>query len=247
MSCAIACQRLTLRYGRHVAVEALDAEFEAGSLTALVGPNGAGKSTLLEAIVSGTGTAEGRIECRDGERRSLAYLPQQPQIDRGFPISVQGLVAMGFWARLGAWQRLKRAEHNEIRRALEAVGLRSHATRPIASLSGGEFQRALFARIIVQQARLILLDEPFAAVDEETSRALQDIILRWHGEQRTVIVALHDLEIVRARFPGALWLDRIKLAHGRAEDVLREIERARSVSGFPSRVHAHHDHEVASC
>ncbi len=246
MSCAISCHSLTLRYGRHVAVEGLDAEFSTGSLTALIGPNGAGKSTLLNAVVSDERAAEGRIE-RRGDRRSLAYLSQQPRIDRSFPIDVEGLVAMGFWARRGAWRRLQPADHNELRRALDAVGLAAHGARPIASLSGGEFQRALFARIIVQDARLILLDEPFAAVDENTSIHLQDIILRWHREQRTVVVALHDLQIVRARFPGALWLDRIKLAHGPAEDVLREIERVRDASGSLPRLHVHGEREARSC
>jgi len=246
MSCAIVCHRLTLRYGRHVAVERLDAEFGTGSLTALIGPNGAGKSTLLNAIVSDERTAEGSIECRDGGRRSLAYLPQQPRIDRSFPINVEELVAMGFWARRGAWRRLKSSDRDQLRRALESVGLAAHGTRPIASLSGGQFQRALFARIIVQDARLVLLDEPFSAVDEHTSRVLQDIILRWHEERRTVVVALHDLQIVRAHFPGALWLDRIKLGHGPSEDVLREIEQFRGARESVPRRHVHEAHGIGS-
>ncbi len=224
MSCSILCRQLTLRYGQHVAVEDLDAEIESGSLTALIGPNGAGKSTLLDAIVGNRAPVRGQIAVRNQGHGSIAYLPQHPQVDRSFPIDVAGLVAMGLWTRRGAWRRWRRQDREDVNHALETLGLVDHARRPISALSGGEFQRALFARILIQDARLILLDEPFAAVDEQTSYALQEIILRWHREGRTVMTVLHDLDLVRALFPEAMWLDRRKMAHGRTEAVLEDVQ-----------------------
>jgi zinc/manganese transport system ATP-binding protein len=224
MSWSILCRDLTLCYGQHTAVENLDAEIESGTLTALIGPNGAGKSTLLEAVVGNCVPAHGQIVVCEQSRGAIAYLPQHSRIAGDLPIHVAGLVSMGLWTRRGAWGRRRRQDREDVRRAIEALGLTGLAQRPIGALSGGEYQRALFARILVQDACLILLDEPFAAVDEQTALLLQEVILRWHSEGRTVVTVLHDLYLVRTLFPRTLWLDRRKMAHDRTPVVLDEVQ-----------------------
>jgi zinc/manganese transport system ATP-binding protein len=113
--------------------------------------------------------------------------------------------------------------------ALAAVGLSDFAQQTLDTLSGGQVQRALFARVLLQDARLILLDEPFTAIDMKTTEDLIDIILRWHGEKRTVMAILHDVDLVLGRFPETLLLAREPIAWGRTAEVLepKNLQRAR--------------------
>jgi zinc/manganese transport system ATP-binding protein len=220
MTAAIRFRDLTLGYDRHPAVHHLNGHVTAGSLLALVGPNGAGKTTLLKGIVGLLPPLSGAIE-RNVSTREVAYLPQIAEIDRSFPISVYDLVAMGLWRRAGAGGRIGRNERAIIERALSTVGLEGFEDRPIGTLSGGQMQRALFARLLLQDARLILLDEPFASLDAGTVADLLELIRRWHAEQRTVVAVLHDYDLVRERFPEALLLARSPVAWGPTEEVLR--------------------------
>ena len=219
---------LTLGYDRHPAVHHLSGAFAAGSLTAIVGPNGAGKSTLLKAIAGLKTPLSGRIDRAGVDRRDLAYLPQQAEIDRSFPISVADCVAMGHWHKVGPFGRIGRAMRDEAARALDAVGLGGFGRRPIGSLSAGQFQRVLFARMLLQDARVILLDEPFAALDARTTADLLDVVGRWHGERRTVVAVLHDLDQVRGHFPQTLLLARDPIAWGTTADVLTDAHLARA-------------------
>ena len=158
---------------------------------------------------------------RNGLRvRDIAYLPQIADIDRSFPINVYDLVAMGLWRRSGLFGGFGRIEHEKIEDAIAAVGLTGFEGRPIATLSGGQMQRTLFARLLLQDARVIVLDEPFTAVDMKTASDLFELVLRWHGERRTVIAALHDLDLVKASFPEALLLAREPVAWGPTSEVL---------------------------
>ena len=216
---AVAFQNLTLGYDRHPAVHHLQTEVEAGSLTAIVGPNGAGKSTLLKGVTGVLAPLEGRVEFGGLEREDIAYLPQESDIDRSFPISVVDLVAMGLWREIGAFGWLGRRRQARVDAALAAVGLTGFEARPIGSLSGGQMQRALFARLLLQDARLVLLDEPFTAIDERTMADLVEIVRRWHHEGRTVLAVLHDHDTVRAHFPRTLMLARELIAHGPTVDV----------------------------
>ncbi|MBD3788523.1 MAG: ABC transporter ATP-binding protein [Sphingomonadales bacterium] len=226
---AIVLHDLTLGYDRHPAVHHLDATIATGSLTAIVGPNGAGKSTLLKGIVGALTPLEGKIT-RDPAR--LAYLPQQAEIDRSFPISVRDLVAMGLWAEIGAFGRIRPAQADRIAAALAAVGLTGFERRPIGALSGGQMQRVLFARLLLQDAEVILLDEPFTAIDARTAADLMALVQRWHGEGRTVLAVLHDLDTVRAEFPDTLMIARELVAHGPTAQVLTaaNLLRARAMS-----------------
>lgn len=198
---------LTVGYRERLAVEALSGVFAPGSLTAIVGANGAGKTTLLHAIAGLVPPRHGSIDIAGRETPAdLAYLPQSNAIDRDFPISVLEFAALGGWARIGALGRVPPDLRPRVMNALQAVGLDELATRRLGELSVGEFRRALFARVIVQDAAVVLLDEPFAGVDAATSTDLLRLLQRWHGEGRTVMVALHDLEQVIAIFPQTLVL-----------------------------------------
>ncbi|MGA2127906.1 MAG: zinc ABC transporter ATP-binding protein AztA [Xanthobacteraceae bacterium] len=211
---------LTLGYDRHPAVHHLDGEVAAGSLTAIVGPNGAGKSTLFKGIVGMIRPLAGRIDRNGVGVREIAYLPQIAEIDRSFPINVFDMVAMGLWRSAGLLGGIGRAARHKVEEAIAAVGLTGFEERPIATLSGGQMQRTLFARLLLQDARLIVLDEPFTAVDAKTAADLFDLVARWHAEARTILASLHDLELVRSRFPEALLLARQPVAWGPTAAVL---------------------------
>jgi zinc/manganese transport system ATP-binding protein len=218
---AVTLRDLTVAYRERVAVESVSGRFEAGSLTAVVGANGAGKTTLLQAIAGLIVPRRGSTDIA-GETvpAALAYLPQSDSIDRDFPISVLEFAALGGWARIGALGSVPRDLRLRGRNALQAVGLDDLAGRMLGELSVGQFRRALFARVIVQDAPLVLLDEPFAGVDAATSGDLLRLVQRWHGEGRTLIVALHDLEQVLATFPETLLLARKAIAWGDTLKVL---------------------------
>ena len=220
---------LTLGYDRHPAVHHLDYAIRAGALVAVVGPNGAGKSTLLKGTAGSLAPLEGKIRLTGIKSSDIAYLPQQSDIDRSFPISVFDMVAMGMWQKAGAFRRFGREGNRKVGEVLDIVGLGGFEKRPIGTLSGGQMQRSLFARLLLQDARLILLDEPFTAIDSATVRDLKALIRRWHGELRTVVAVLHDLDQVRTDFPETLLMAREQIAAGPTEDVLStaNLDRAR--------------------
>jgi len=213
-------QNLTLGYERHPAVHHLDGVVKDGALVAVVGPNGAGKSTLLKGIVGALKPLAGSIERRGFDNRGIAYLPQIPDIERSFPISVYDMVAMGLWKSRGVFGGIAGKDHHAIAAAIATVGLSGFERRAIGTLSGGQMQRMLFARLVAQDAQIILLDEPFAAIDTRTSAELLALVQRWHAERRTVLAALHDVDLVRANFPETLLLAREPVAWGPTGEVL---------------------------
>jgi zinc/manganese transport system ATP-binding protein len=220
MTAQLQFRNLTLGYDRHPAVHHLDGAVAQGSLTAVVGPNGAGKSTLFKGVVGVIKPLAGRIERNGVAPQDIAYLPQIAEIDRTFPISVYDLVSMGLWRSKGLFGGISRKDRDTIEHAIEAVGLTGFEQRPIGTLSGGQMQRMLFARLLLQDARVIVLDEPFNAIDAKTCSDLVELIRRWHGEQRTILTALHDLELVKAHFPETLLLAREPVAWGNTAEVL---------------------------
>jgi zinc/manganese transport system ATP-binding protein len=231
---AITLVGLSVSYGGHLAVHGVAGCFERGSLTAIVGPNGAGKSTLLKAIVGLLKPGGGRIDCHGFDRRrELAYLPQQADVDRSFPITVVDTVAAGLWHRTGAMGGLGREAGDLLLDALAAVGLDGFGRRSIGSLSAGQFQRVLFARVLLQGAPIVLLDEPFNAIDARTTTHLLGLVRRWHDEGRTVIAVLHDLDLVRRHFPRSLLLARELIAWGATQDALTpaNLQAMRRLSG----------------
>jgi len=222
-------QNLTLGYDRHPAVHHLDGLAKNGALVAIVGPNGAGKSTLFKGIVGALKPLAGSVERCGVDGRGIAYLPQVPDIDRSFPINVYDMVAMGLWRSRGVLGGIAGKDHHAIKTAIASVGLTGFERRPIGTLSGGQMQRMLFARLLTQDARLILLDEPFAAIDARTSTELLAVVQRWHAERRTVLAALHDVDLVKAVFPETLLLARETVAWGPTREVMtaENLNRAR--------------------
>ena len=231
MTAQLRFNNLTLGYDRHPAVHHLSGEIAAGSLTAVVGPNGAGKPTLFKGVVGVIKPLSGTVERNGVLPQEIAYLPQIAEIDRTFPINVYDMVSMGLWRSAGLFGGIGRKQRDRIEHAIEAVGLTGFEQRAIGTLSGGQMQRMLFARLLLQDARVIVLDEPFNAIDAKTSADLLALVRRWHDEKRTVLAALHDFDVVRANFPEALLLAREPVAWGRTADVLTQanIEKARQM------------------
>ena len=220
---------VTLCYDRHPAVHHLTGEVASGALLAVVGPNGAGKSTLFRGLVGILKPLSGSISLGGLDVRDIAYLPQSADIDRSFPLSVFDFVASGLWRHIGFFGGIGKKERAMIAQALASVGLTGFENRGIGTLSGGQMQRLLFARVLLQNARLIVLDEPFNAIDAKTSADLLELTKHWHAEGRTVLAALHDIELVRAQFPETLLLAREPVAWGATANVLaaENLEQAR--------------------
>jgi zinc/manganese transport system ATP-binding protein len=205
---AISFHDLTLGYDRHPAVHHITGEVDRGDLLALVGPNGAGKSTLLKGIVGQLKPLSGSLTLDGLKRTDIAYLPQQIDIDRSFPITVFDAVSMGLWRQIGTWRGLDRGLNLAVLEALHTLGLQDLGKRSVGAI--------------------ILLDEPFRAVDTKTVDDLLHLIHRWHGEGRTVIAALHDLDQVREHFPKTLLLAREVVAWEPTKQVLTAKNLAKS-------------------
>jgi len=227
---SIQLNNLTLTYERHPAVHHLTATIDRGEWFAIVGPNGAGKSTLLNAMAGLTIIDEGSIEGLNPN--SVAYLPQQTQLDRSFPITVLELVVTGLWSKLGYSKSLSSVHYKHCSDAIAAVGLQGFEHRMIDTLSGGQLQRTLFARVLVQDQPVILLDEPFNAIDAKTLSDLTGVIKQWHQKQRTIIMVTHDLDYVKQHCPNTLLLARECIGYGLTQDVLtrENLQRASQLS-----------------
>lgn len=219
---AIALEGAAFGWPTGIVTRDVSGAFEQGSLTAIVGPNGAGKSTLLKGIMGMLKPAHGRVVRCPGPAGEIAWLPQAADLDRQFPITVYDLVAMGAWRQVGPWGALRGRHLRLVDEALQAVGLTRCTHWLIEALSGGQMQRALFARMLLQDAPVLLMDEPFAAVDSETIDVLMALIRQWHNQGRTIIAVLHDLDLVREHFPRTLLLARRPIAWGDTATVLSD-------------------------
>lgn len=225
--------QLVLGYGGLAAVDGITGAFAAGRCTVIVGPNGSGKSTLLKAIAGRIQPLAGAVRLEGVSPGRIAYLPQDSGVDRAFPITVADFVALGAARGLGLLRGLGAADRTAVAEAIEATGLGGLTRRPIGELSGGQFQRALFARTMAENAPVILLDEPFTAQDSRTEADLIQIIGRWRDEQRTMVIVLHDLALARALGDEALVMARGCLAWGPTADVLTpdHLRRAQDACG----------------
>lgn len=201
---ALTLHELALAPAGRTVLAGLSGRFLPGSATAVLGPNGIGKSTLLAALAGRLPPSAGRIE-RPAHGR-LAELTQADAVDRRFPIAVRGYVATGLWSRLGAWRGMGAAE----RRALEAVlaqfDLVALADVPLAELSAGQWQRARLARVWLQDADLLLLDEPYTALDQASAERLDELLRQALAQGRTVVAVLHERHQLPALFDQALLL-----------------------------------------
>lgn len=212
---AINFQDVSARYGRHQALQDVSVTVAPGSLLAVAGPNGAGKSTFLKLAAGLLRPSAGTVQAPS----TLAYLPQASTLQRDMPLTVLQAVCTAYWPVLGNWGEIDQDRQDKARAALHEVGLMGFETRQLSALSGGQFQRLLFARLILQDATTILLDEPFAAIDTTTTKVLLQLIQSWHREGRTILCVLHDLGLVRRYFPQLLLLDTTCRGYGATTDL----------------------------
>lgn len=241
-------RNLTVGYQRHPAVHHLTADIHSGDFLALVGPNGAGKSTLLKTILGQLSPIEGSVDYVGITKNDISYLPQASSVDRKFPITAEQFVATGMWHELGAFASVRRRHVHRIHHALHTVGLAGFENRTLDALSGGQFQRVLFARKLIQDAKLLILDEPFSAVDEKTVDDLMQVLINLHSRGATIIAVVHNLSLVRTYFPKTMLLSRELIAFGQTESVLTpdNLVRASNI-GFGDTMNAevcevsHHD------
>ena len=198
----------------------VDAELAQGSMTALVGANGSGKSTLLKTIAGLIKPVAGRCDVRLS-RREIGWMPQRSELEARFPLTVFELVSMGCWPRCGWFGGVRSDMQKEIFAALDAVQMRAFADAQPGTLSGGQLQRVLFARLLLQRSRLWLLDEPFNGIDSRTVALLMAILQQQQQAGTTLLVVLHDRPLVARYFSDVLSMDDARCRHAGAP--LREI------------------------
>ena len=237
----IKLRNITVSYQRHPALHHVSGVIEAGSLTALVGPNGGGKSTLFKALKGMLKIEEGHIDYNAVIPRDISFMSQYHQLEFQFPVSVEELVLLGNWRRTGLLGAMPHDTQHSLHHALEAVGLSGFGSRRINTLSVGQLQRALFARVIIEDSKMILLDEPFSAIDSNTTEALWKIIHRWQNQGRTILIAMHDLAQVRTHCPNTILLAREAIGWGKTQEVLSTENLAKA----KTMVEAWDDHAPA--
>jgi zinc/manganese transport system ATP-binding protein len=222
-------KNVTVSYDRHPAIHHVNGEFATGSMTAIAGPNGGGKSTLLKAVAGLVDLEQGRVS-REASAR-LAFLPQISEINRDFPITIAAFLSSALNGKNGFFGTISEADKKSINAALDAVKLEGFGKRSLQSLSAGQFQRVLFARVILQNADVILLDEPFSAVDEKTLPLLLNMMQGWHDQKRTILCVLHDVDLIKRHFPQTLLIARDVIGWGPTAQILNQ-DNIRRLQGF---------------
>ncbi|WP_166793751.1 metal ABC transporter ATP-binding protein [Raoultella terrigena] len=225
-SAMIELENLVAGYEELAITPALSGVIAAGSLTAIVGLNGCGKSTLLKTLAGFIPPVSGRVHWR-ASRPVIGWLAQRHSLESQFPLVVRDVVSQGAWPQVSLLRGIGGEFRRRIDAALDRVGLASLEKTPIEALSGGQFQRMLFARVMVQQAPLVMLDEPFTGIDESTSRELMTLILEMHRQGQTVLAVLHDSQRVADYFPETLLLESRHARWGETGEVLPAFDSAR--------------------
>ncbi|CAM4178711.1 metal ABC transporter ATP-binding protein [Vibrio neonatus] len=202
---------LVIGYQNKAVCHSISGQVKLGSLSAIVGPNGVGKSTLLKTLCGLIPAISGTTSLENVDKKGIAWLPQKSNIDQDFPINVFEVVSMGCWPRKSIFRRLSKKDMQNVDWALEQVGITELKKTSINCLSGGQFQRMLFARLLVQDAPIMLMDEPFAGIDEDTQMLILNLILELHRKGKTIVAVLHDISMVESYFT-----DIIRLSNGQA-------------------------------
>ncbi|MEM8580461.1 MAG: metal ABC transporter ATP-binding protein, partial [Pseudomonadota bacterium] len=213
-------RNLALGFKNLTLFRGLSMDVECGATLAVLGANGTGKSTFVKTLLGLNKPLAGKLTWTGQTRREVGYLAQLTEFDRRFPIRVRELAAMGAWQSLGLRGKLNAKNKERVESALAATGVLDIADQSIHTLSGGQLQRTLFARVIMQDAQLILLDEPFAAVDQSTEAHLLSIIRHWRNEGRAVVLVVHDLSSVLDHCSHALLLGGEQATFGDVDTVL---------------------------
>ncbi len=219
----LAIDDLTVAYHRKPVLWDIDLDIPAGKLVGIVGPNGAGKSTLIKACLDLVPKASGQVliygEPYRKQRSLVGYVPQRESVDWDFPVSSLDVVAMGTYGRMGWFRPVGRKQKETAREALDRVGIAHLADRQISQLSGGQQQRVFLARALAQDARLYFMDEPFAAVDAATERAVVTLLQELKDQGKTCLVVHHDLATVSQYFDWVVLLNMRVVEAGPTEQV----------------------------
>ena len=236
MSTVLQVRNLALGYPGVSLCQQSSFDIQAGSILAVLGANGTGKTTFIKTLLGLLTPLDGQLHWPSGRPPEIGYLAQLTQFDHCFPIRVKDLAAMGQWKGLGLMSSLDRNRRALVSEALTDVGVADIADRPLHTLSAGQLQRAMFARVILQDAPLILLDEPFAAIDQSTEAHLLSVIERWRDEGRAVVLVVHDLSSVLDHCSHAVLLGSGIACHGRVNEILTPERLVRQ--GYLSRSQA---------
>lgn len=233
-ACPLSIHDVTVAYHRKPVLWDVEYDAPEGRLIGVIGPNGAGKSTLLKAILDLVPKASGRVMIYGRpyheQRQLVGYVPQRESVDWDFPVNALDVVAMGRYGRIGWFRRVSRPHRDAARAALERVGLADFAKRQISQLSGGQQQRVFLARALAQDARIYLMDEPFASVDAATEKAIIEVLHELRSGGKTVLVVHHDLQTVPEYFDHVLLLNMRVVAHGPTADAFT-MENLRKTYG----------------
>jgi manganese/zinc/iron transport system ATP- binding protein len=215
---ALEIHDMTVAYHRKPVLWDIDLVVPEGKLVGIIGPNGAGKTTLIKAALGLLPLASGKVEIYgrpyNEQRRLIGYVPQRESVDWDFPVTVEDVVLMGTYGRLGWCRRPGRKERDLAGQCLEQVGMADLARRQIRQLSGGQQQRVFLARALAQDAKVYFMDEPFAGVDAATESAIIELLQKLRSQARTVFVVHHDLQTVRDYFDYVILLNMRLVACG---------------------------------
>ncbi|HJN26946.1 MAG TPA: ABC transporter ATP-binding protein [Candidatus Latescibacteria bacterium] len=226
---------MTIAYHRKPVLWDVDLDVPEGQLVGIVGPNGAGKSTMILAIMNLVPKASGwvRIYGKPYQemRRIVGYVPQRESVDWDFPISALEVVTMGRFGHVGWIRRPSKQDKQLAHEALEKVGMGEYAHRQISQLSGGQQQRVFLARALAQDAKVYLMDEPFAGVDAATERAIIDILMELRAQGKTILVVHHDLQTVTRYFDWLIMLNMRVVASGPTEEVFNDTTLNKTYGG----------------
>jgi zinc/manganese transport system ATP-binding protein len=211
---------LTVSYGSYNALDGVSFSFNPQHMMAIVGPNGGGKSTLFKALMGVIRPSSGSIKYEGLSPDHMAYLPQSQDMDRSFPMNVLEAVSSGLHRKRGWHKGYRPSDFEEIYDLLDRLGLFSLKDRPLEHLSGGQFQRVLFARLLLQSARCILLDEPFVGIDVKTIDILIESLLKLHQKGTMVLTISHDFDIVRSFYGEVFMIARKSICKGPTSEIL---------------------------
>lgn len=216
----IEMKNLSVSYQGQLALEPTSLTIKGPTITGIIGPNGAGKSTLIKGML-GIVESEGQTfldrKPMKQELSKIAYVEQKIHIDYNFPIKVKECVSLGLYPKIKLFQRLKTSDWEKVARALKIVGLEDFAERQISQLSGGQFQRVLIARCLVQEAKYIFLDEPFVGIDSVSEEIIMETLRQLRKAGKTILIVHHDLSKVVAYFDQVLLLNKGVIAFGSTE------------------------------
>ena len=214
-------ENLKVTYNQIPALSNINLEIKGPGITGIIGPNGAGKSTLIKAILNiipSTGIAKIDDKISKENLDNVAYVEQKINIDYNFPIKVRECVSLGLYSKIGIFKKLKKSDWQKVDDALKLVGLEKFSNRQISELSGGQFQRVLIARCLVQEAKYIFLDEPFVGIDSVSEEIIMETLRNLRDNGHTILIVHHDLRKVHSYFDNVLLLNKEIIAYGNTKD-----------------------------